>query len=152
MSNHIDLTTEKFEETVLGDGIVLLDFWAEWCGPCQVFGPIFEEAADEHPEITFAKVNTEVEQALSAGLAIQGIPTIMAFRDGVQVFRQSGALPPEALEDLINQIEALDMDEVHAAIAKHHAEEGHGHEDDEIGQDDDHQSDDAHVHSEACVH
>lgn len=125
--SHIDLSLEKFEETVLSDGIVILDFWAEWCGPCKVFGPIFEKAAEEHSDVLFAKVNTEEEQALAGGLGIQGIPTVMAFRDGVQVYRQSGALPAEALDDLIGQIQALDMEEVRAEIEKNEPQGGHEH-------------------------
>ncbi len=110
----VNITTEQFEETVTGDGIVLVDFWASWCGPCRSFGPIFEEASEKHTEITFAKVDTEAEQELAGGLGIKSIPTIMAFRDGIQVFSQPGALPESSLEDLITQIEALDMDVVRA--------------------------------------
>jgi thioredoxin 1 len=108
----VELTAEAFESTVTAEGITLVDFWASWCGPCRAFAPVFEAAAEEHPEITFAKVNTEVEQELAAGLRIQSIPTLMIFRDGILMFSQPGALPKAALDDLIGQVEALDMDEV----------------------------------------
>ncbi len=118
----ITLTADKFEDTISQDGMVLLDFWAEWCGPCKSFGPVFEEASEKHPEATFAKINTEVEQELSAALNIRSIPTLMAFRDGILVFSQPGALPQSALEDLITQVEALDMDEVRAQVESQKSE------------------------------
>jgi thioredoxin len=124
----INITQDLFEETVLADGIVLVDFWAEWCGPCKSFAPVFEASSEKHSDITFAKVDTEVEQQLSGGLGIQSIPTIMAFRDGVQVFSQPGALPEAALEDLIGQIEALDMEAIHKEIAEHQAAHADDHE------------------------
>ncbi|MFN7149280.1 MAG: thioredoxin, partial [Microthrixaceae bacterium] len=108
----VQLTAEAFEPTVTGEGIVLVDFWASWCGPCRAFAPVFEAAAEEHPEITFAKVDTEAEQELAGGLGIQSIPTLMIFRDGILMFSQPGALPKATLDDLIGQVEALDMDEV----------------------------------------
>jgi len=118
----VELNRTTFENTVLGGDIVLVDFWAAWCGPCQAFGPVFEAASEKHPDITFAKVDTDAEQELSAALNIRSIPTLMAFRDGVGVFSQAGALPGHVLEDLITQIRALDMDEVREKIAAAQAE------------------------------
>ena len=106
------LNIDNFETTVTGDGITFVDFWAEWCGPCKVFGPIFEQVAEENPDVTFAKVDTEAEQQLAGGLGIMSIPTLMIFRDGIQLFSQPGALPKNALEDLLTQVRALDMDAV----------------------------------------
>ena len=108
----VELTATDFEPTVSADGIVLIDFWASWCGPCRSFAPVFEQASEEHPSITFAKVDTEAEQELAGGLQIQSIPTLMIFRDGILMFSQAGALPKAALDDLIGQVEALDMAEV----------------------------------------
>lgn len=112
----IDLTAENFSEIAESEGIVLVDWWAEWCGPCKRFGPIFEDASSEHPDVTFGKVNTEVEAELSGTFAIQSIPTLMVWRDGILVFSQPGALPAEALNDLIGQAKALDMDDVRRQI------------------------------------
>ena len=117
----IDLTSDAFEETVLTDGIVLVDFWAEWCGPCKSFAPVFEAASEQHPDISFTKIDTEAEQQIAGALEIRSIPTLMIFRDGVQLFSQPGALPAHALEDIIEQVKALDMDEVRAEIAKEQA-------------------------------
>jgi thioredoxin 1 len=114
----IDLTSDQFQQTVTADGIVLVDFWAEWCGPCKSFGPIFEAASEKDPEITFAKIDTEAQHEIAGALEIRSIPTLMIFRDGIQIFSQPGALPGHALDDLIGQVKALDMDEVRAEIAK----------------------------------
>ena len=119
----VDLTMETFESTVTKEGITLVDFWAEWCGPCKMFGPIFEKSSEAHPEITFGKVDTELEQQLSGMAGISSIPTLMIFRDGILLFNQAGALPGPALEDLIGKVQELDMDAVRAEIAKESAAE-----------------------------
>ena len=113
----LEVTQENFEETITDNAMVLFDFWAEWCGPCRQFGPIYEEASEKHPDIVFGKVDTDKEQELAAGAQISSIPTLMAFRDGIAIFRQAGALPAPALEDLIKQVRDLDMDKVRADIA-----------------------------------
>ena len=111
------LTAENFEKTVLEGGTVFVDFWADWCGPCKRFAPVYEAASQEHPDIVFGKVDTEAEQALAAAANITSIPTLMGFRDGILVFAQAGALPAPALADVIGQVQALDMDAVRADIA-----------------------------------
>ncbi|MCO5996834.1 thioredoxin [Actinoallomurus rhizosphaericola] len=111
------LTAENFDKTASGDGIVLVDFWASWCGPCRMFAPIYEEASAKHEDVVFGKVDTEAEQDLAARFDITSIPTIMAIRDGVIVFAQPGALPAESLESLIEQVRALDMDDVRSRLA-----------------------------------
>jgi thioredoxin 1 len=118
----IALTKETFEETVTGPGITLVDWWASWCGPCRMFAPVFAAASRQHPDITFAKIDTEDQPGLSAAARISSIPTLMAFRDGILVFSQPGALPAPALEQLIQAVRGLDMDEVRGTLARPEAE------------------------------
>ena len=113
----LKLTKDTFESTIEENDIVLLDFWAEWCGPCRMFGPVFEEASNTHTDIVFGKIDTEAQQELAGALGIMSIPTLMIFREGIGVFSQPGALPAAALENLIEQVRALDMNEVRAAVA-----------------------------------
>ena len=113
----IELTADTLETTIATNDIVLVDWWASWCGPCRMFAPVFEEAATQHPDIVFGKVDTEANQQLAGAAGIMSIPTLMAFRENVLVYSQPGALPAAALDDLIGKIRALDMAEVHAAIA-----------------------------------
>jgi len=118
----IEVTGATFGETVTSNGIKIIDFWAEWCGPCRQFAPIFEEASTRHEDIVFGKVDTEAERELASEAQITSIPTLMAFRDGVLLFNQAGALPGEGLEQLIAALRAVDMDAVRADIAKQNAE------------------------------
>ncbi|MEX2208494.1 MAG: thioredoxin [Myxococcota bacterium] len=120
----IDLTRDSFEQVIAGNGIVVVDFWAPWCGPCRNFAPAFEASSELHADSVFAKVNTDEQTELSGAFEIASIPTLMIFRDQICVFSQPGALPSDALEDLIQKVKALDMDDVRRQIEAHEAEEG----------------------------
>ena len=125
----VELTKDTFEETIVNNDIVLVDFWADWCGPCKMFAPTYEKVSEEHEGVVFAKVDTEAEQELAAYFQIRSIPTLMIFRDQIGIFSQPGALPEAALEDLINQTKALDMDAVRKEIEEQSAEHDHDHAD-----------------------
>ena len=114
----VELTAENFNSTVTGSGLVLVDFWAEWCPPCRMFGPVFEKASEKHPDAVFGKVDTEAQPEVAATFNITSIPTLMIIRDNVMLFNQPGALPEKALEELITKAEALDMDKVRASAAQ----------------------------------
>ena len=116
-----NITGPEFKDTIHGEGITFVDFWASWCGPCMRFGPIYEKASEANPDITFAKVDTEAERDLAGALGISSIPTLMVFRDNVLVYREAGALPAPALDSLITQVRELDMDELKAKIAEEEA-------------------------------
>ena len=120
----IDINADSFEQTITDNEIVLVDFWADWCGPCKRFAPIYDTASEQHGEITFAKLDTDANQALSGQLGIEGIPTLMAFREGVLVFNQAGALPGPALQQDIDAVKGLDMEQVHKQVADLQAEHG----------------------------
>jgi len=113
----MDLTKENFEQTVNDNPIVIVDFWAPWCGPCRGFAPVFEQASESHPDVVFAKVNSDEQQELAGAFNIRSIPTLMVFREKVILFQQAGALPGQALEQVLTQAKALDMAKVHAEIA-----------------------------------
>ena len=121
----VKLGKDNFEEVIRSNEIVLVDFWAAWCGPCRYFAPIFEASSEEHPDMVFAKVDTEAERELAAAFGIMSIPTLMVFREQIALYAQPGALPAPALEDLITQVKALDMDDVRRKVAAQ-AEDGHG--------------------------
>jgi thioredoxin 1 len=120
----IEITKDNFEETILNNPTVLIDFWAPWCGPCRGFAPVFERVAEANPDVVFAKVNTDEEQEIAAHFQIRSIPTLMVFRDKIIVFSQPGALPQNALEQVIEKSKALDMDEVRKQVAEHEGGSG----------------------------
>jgi thioredoxin 2 len=124
----VELTKDSFQEAIQPDGTLIVDFWAPWCGPCRGFAPVFEKAAEDHPDVTFAKVNTDVEQELAGALGIRSIPTLMVFREQVLLFSQPGALSAGQLNELLGKVKELDMDKVHQEIAA--AQEGQGTPDD----------------------
>lgn len=124
----LDIDANSFEDTITGNDIVLVDFWADWCGPCKRFAPIYEKASNEYGDITFAKLDTDANQQLSGALGIEGIPTLMAFREGVLVFNQAGALPGPALKQVIEKVQELDMAEVHRQVAELQAQHGAQHD------------------------
>lgn len=119
----VDLTEQDFEQTLERNAIVLVDFWADWCGPCRMFAPTYEAASEQHPDVVFGKVDTEAEQNLAAAAAITSIPTLMAFRDGILVFSQPGALPAAGLQQVITAVRALDMDDVRATLDHQRSEQ-----------------------------
>jgi len=119
----IELTKDNLEKLVEESSTLYIDFWAEWCGPCKMFGPVFEKASEEHPDIVFAKCDTEAQQEVAGAFGIRSIPTLAVFRDGVMIFRQAGALPEPALKELIEKVGELDMDEVREEIEKAKEEE-----------------------------
>ncbi len=124
----VNVTKDTMESTIEDNDIVIVDFWAEWCGPCKSFAPTFEKASEEHPDIVFAKVDTEAEQELAGAFGIRSIPTLMIFRENVVLFNQAGALPPAALADVISQVTELDMEAVHKEIAEQDSGSGHDHD------------------------
>jgi thioredoxin 1 len=122
----INVGEKEFEKLITESSIVFVDFWAEWCGPCKMFGPVFEAASEKHPDVVFAKVDTEAERSLAGAAGITSIPTLMAFRDGILLFRQPGALPAPSLEELIGSIKAVDMEEIKREVAAQEAQLAEG--------------------------
>ena len=121
---YVELTKENFEETVTGNDMVIVDFWAEWCGPCKMFAPVFEKVSEDYPDVVFAKVNTELEQEIAGWFQIRSIPTLMVFRENVIIFSQPGALPEGALREVLGKAAELDMEEVHRQIAQQREKAG----------------------------
>ncbi len=122
----VEITKDNFQSTITQDGITVLDFWAEWCGPCKRFSPIFESVSEQFDDVTFGKIDTEDQQELAGALQIQSIPTLMVFRDGILLARQAGLLPEAALSDLVREAQALDMDEVRRQVAEQQAQAEQG--------------------------
>ena len=118
----VEINADNFEQTISDNDIVLVDFWADWCGPCKRFAPVYQKASDQHADVTFAKLDTDANQQLTGALGIEGIPTLMAFREGVLVFNQAGALPGPALQEVIEKVKDLDMEQVHRQVAELQAE------------------------------
>ena len=121
---YVELTKENFEETVTGNDMVIVDFWAEWCGPCKMFAPVFEKVSVDYPDVVFAKVNTELEQEIAGWFQIRSIPTLMVFRENVIIFSQPGALPEGALREVLGKAAELDMEDVHRQIARQREKAG----------------------------